>query len=260
MRKSPMFIAAILLAASLISFLFFKSYSSSNGLVVFIATIDIQAGSTIKKEDIKEINWPEPTVPVGSVSDISKIEGRVARAAILAGEPILEAKLAPVDAKGGLSSVITPGKRAITVKVNEVVAVAGFALPGSYVDVIVNAVDAQGHAFSKVVLEKVKVLAVAQETATDTNKPRVVNAVTLELTPAESEQLDLARNIGRLSLVLRNEFDQSSSANDTKGARVNDLINKGRGESVAPAANKKINNGVEEIRGTAKSDKGGVGL
>jgi pilus assembly protein CpaB len=254
--KTPIYVAGILLAATLVSFIFFKSYGNSGGLSVFIAVTDLQAGATIKRDDLKEIIWPEPTTPVGSISDIAKIDGRVAKVTILAGESILETKLAPVDAKGGLSSVITPGKRAITVKVNEVVAVAGFALPGSYVDVIVNAVDAQNQAFSKVVLEKVKILAVAQETATDTNKPRVVNAVTLELTPAESEQLDLARNIGRLSLVLRNEFDQSTATNETRGARISDLVSKAR-ETVAPAQNKKINNGIEEIRGTAKSDKGG---
>lgn len=259
MRKTPIYIAAILLVASLVSFLFLRSYGNSNAGNVFIAVSDIQAGSLIKREDVKEIQWPEPSLPAGSKLSIDDIDGRVARATILSGELVLDSKLAPKDAKGGLSSVIAPGKRAITVKVNEVVAVAGFALPGSYVDVIVNAVDQQQQAFSKVVLEKVKVLAIAQETATDSSKPRVVNAVTLELTPVESEQLDLARNIGRLSLVLRNEFDQTSSATDSRGARVNDLLGR-KPESSAPAANKKISNGVEEIRGTAKMDKGGAGL
>ncbi len=256
MKKTPIYVAAILLVAALLSFIFLQSYLSPSGTSVVIAVVDIEAGKTIKKDDVKEINWPEPNPPLGTIPNLSKIDGRIARVSIMAGEALLETKLAPLDSKGGLSSVITPGKRAITVKVNEVVAVAGFALPGSYVDVIVNAADTQGQAFSKVVLEKVKILAIAQETSTDSNKPRVVNAVTLELSPVESEQLDLARNIGRLSLVLRNEFDQSTPGNETRGARINDLLNKGKASpSANPSPRRTSNNAVEEIRGISKSDQ-----
>jgi pilus assembly protein CpaB len=103
--------------------------------------------------------------------------------------------------------MITVGKRAISVRVNDVVGVAGFALPGNYVDILVSAKDGTGQPFSKTVLNHVKVLAIAQDTTADPAKPKVVNAVTLELTPSEAEQLDLARSIGTLSLVLRNEID-----------------------------------------------------
>jgi pilus assembly protein CpaB len=108
------------------------------------------------------------------------------------------------------------------VRVNDVIGVAGFALPGSYIDIIANVRDNQGQSYSKVVLSRVKVLAIAQETEVDKTKPKVVNAVTLELTPEESERLDLARSIGTLSLVLRNELDMSVQT--SKGAKMQDLL------------------------------------
>jgi pilus assembly protein CpaB len=113
----------------------------------------------------------------------------------------------------GLSYKLTPGMRAMSVRVNEVAGVAGFALPGSFVDILVNTQEAHAspigtdHSVSKIILEKVLVLAVAQETSHDDKKPKVVNAVTLQVTPEQSELLDLARNVGTLSLVLRNQAD-----------------------------------------------------
>jgi pilus assembly protein CpaB len=113
-----------------------------------------------------------------------------------------------------------------------VVGVAGFALPGNYVDVLVSAKDSESRPFSKIVLNRVKVLAVAQDTTADPTKPKVVTAVTLELTPAESEQLDLARSIGALSLVLRNEIDAGLSSSN--GARLMDLTHQGISIESAP--------------------------
>lgn len=126
--------------------------------------------------------------------------------------------------KEGLSNRLAPGMRAMSVHVNEVAGVAGFALPGSYVDVLVNtqenplsALNTE-HSVSKIILEKILVLAVAQETNHDDKKPKVVNAVTLEVTPQQSELLDLARNVGSLSLVLRQQNDTglSSSSGATR--------------------------------------------
>jgi pilus assembly protein CpaB len=122
-----------------------------------------------------------------------------------------------VGTQGGLSAVIATGKRAMTVRVNDVVGVAGFALPGNYVDVMVNAQQDKGRGedalqISKTVLEKVLVLAVAQEANRDDTKPKVVSAVTLELSLEDSEKLDLARSVGTLSLVLRNQMDKTTVA------------------------------------------------
>jgi pilus assembly protein CpaB len=134
------------------------------------------------------------------------------------GEAILERKLAPPGTTGGLSAVIAEGKRAMTVRVNDVVGVAGFALPGNYVDVMVNTQQersgAQGgnNQISLTVLEHVLVLAVAQEASRDDTKPKVVSAVTLELSPTDAEKLDLARSVGSLSLVLRNQLDKKMAS------------------------------------------------
>jgi pilus assembly protein CpaB len=140
----------------------------------------------------------------------------------LRGEPLLQSKLAAVGEKGGLSSVLEPGQRAVTVKVNEIMGVAGFALPGNFVDVMVNTPDSQNQPVSKIVIERIRVLAVAQDVSTNENKPRVVNAVTLQVSPQQAEQIDLARSVGTLSLVLRSHSDNIPV--QTAGARKLDLL------------------------------------
>lgn len=189
---------------------------------VVVAKIDIAPGTLITPQEVTLADWPRTSVPKGAFGDVAALKDRVSSSGVATGEPILENKLAPVGSKGGLSAVITPGKRALTVKVNEIVGVAGFALPGNYVDVMVNTQDERGSQISKIVLEKILVLAVAQEAERDPSKPKVVNAVTLELSPEETEKLDLARNIGSLSLVLRNQLDSEDLASE--GARKNDLL------------------------------------
>ena len=192
-----------------------------SGTRVVVAVASINQGSRLAPTSLKLADWPAASVPPGAVTDLKALEGRIARSEILVGEPILESKLAPKGTLGGLSSVVTAGKRAMTVRVNDVVGVAGFALPGNYVDILVN-LQATGSdlasspSISKIVLERILVLAVAQESAVDDSKPRVVNAVTLELTPEQVEKLDLARSIGELSLVLRNQVDPQPAA--TNGA------------------------------------------
>jgi pilus assembly protein CpaB len=136
-----------------------------------------------------------------------------------------------------LSAVIAEGKRAMTVRVNDVVGVAGFALPGNYVDVMVNAQQEksgteEGKQISKTVLERVLVLAVAQEAGRDDTKPKVVSAVTLELSLEDSEKLDLARSVGTLSLVLRNQVDQKTVS--TAGITKDELF--GTRKAAAPAS------------------------
>jgi pilus assembly protein CpaB len=150
------------------------------------------------------------------------VVGRIARTSLAAGEPVLDFSLAKPDAKSGLASVIREGSRAISVEADEVSGVAGFVLPGSFVDVLVSGKDTAGSSFSKIVLEYVRVLAVEQDTQANPEQPRVVRAVTLELSPAQAERLDLARSIGKLSLVLRNEFDKRPS--QSRGARLDDLM------------------------------------
>lgn len=206
---------------------------------VAVATQSIAVGQPIPAGALRLMDWPVGSVPQGAFTKVEAVDGRVARVAIERDEPVLEAKLAPVGSRGGLSALIGEGKRAITVRVNDVVGVAGFALPGTHVDVIVStrqpgAGRNDDATVSKIVLERILVLAVAQEANRDTTKPQVVNAVTLEVTPSEAEQLDLARSVGTLSLVLRNQVDSQPVL--TSGATKDSLL----GTPTPPPASVKI--------------------
>jgi pilus assembly protein CpaB len=177
---------------------------------------------------LKRIDWPADSIPAGSFSRIEALEARVARLAMARGEPVLEARLAQSGSAGGLSALVAEGRRAMTVRVNDVIGVAGFALPGNYVDILVSTQDPRHAAgdgagsVSKLVLERILVLAVAQEASASDNRPRVVNAVTLEVTPEQAEGLDLARSVGQLSLVLRNQIDAAPV--QTRGATKASLL------------------------------------
>jgi pilus assembly protein CpaB len=190
---------------------------------ILVAASDISLGQRLTPEMFKQAEWPADSVPRGAFTDPQKLSGRVLKSNLLMGEPVSEVKLAPSGTLGGLSALITEGKRAITVRVNDVIGVAGFALPGNYVDIIVSTQkesalgpDAREQNISKIVLERILVLAVAQEVNRDETKPKVVNAVTLEVTPEQAEQLDLARSVGTLSLALRNQVDPAAAG--TTGA------------------------------------------
>ena len=182
---------------------------------IVVAKQEINLGQKLTSSMFTVIDWPAANVPPQSFSDVAKLDGRVTKSSLQEGEPVLASKLAPEGSLGGLSAVIAEGKRAITVRVNDVVGVAGFALPGNFVDIIVNTEQAENatnggkneRSISKIVLEHILVLAVAQEAGRDETKPKVVNAVTLEVSPEQAEMIDLARSIGELSLVLRNQAD-----------------------------------------------------
>ena len=189
-----------------------KGTIESNKVVV--ASSDIELGSKLNLQMLTTVDWPSGSVPQGAFTELKDLQDRVVRISVQRGEAVLSSKLAPIGTQGGLSAVISEGKRAMTVRVNDVVGVAGFALPGNYVDVMVNALQERDGRFeenrqiSKTVLEHVLVLAVAQESSRDDTKPKVVNAVTLELSIDDAEKLDLARYVGTLSLVLRNQIDK----------------------------------------------------
>lgn len=204
--------------------------SAHRGPPVVVAAVAVEGGEPLASVQLQVLAWPGISPPQGAFSSVDTVTGRIPRQPLVAGEPVLESRLVPVDGRAGLASVLSPGKRAITVRVNDVIGVAGFALPGTYVDVLVSARDAKNEPFSRIVLERVKVLAVAQDTVSAPAKPKVVNAVTLELTPDESERLDLARSVGSLSLALRNELDKTRQT--SAGTRLDTLM----GVASAPSA------------------------
>jgi pilus assembly protein CpaB len=209
------------LAAVVLGTRWLQARAAGDGNRIAVAAVELQLGSHITSDGVRLVEWPSGSVPKGAFNDLAALDGRVAITGIQPGEPILESRLAPVGTKGGLSAVVPSGKRAITVRVNDVIGVAGFTLPGNYVDIMVNTENTganrnnEDQMISKIVLERILVLAVAQEANRDETKPKVVNAVTLEVTPEQAERLDLARSVGNLSLVLRNQVD--SMPTDTAG-------------------------------------------
>lgn len=236
-------LAAVVLASRWVA----QQVDTSTSQVV-VAKTDIDMGARLSPETLAVQNWPAGSVPQGAIlakdrdaliKDPKTNEARVIRVNILKGEPISESKLAPAGSQPGLSFAIKPGLRAITVRVNDVVGVAGFALPGNYVDILVNTTDdanktvGDNKTISKIVLEHILLLAVAQETSQGEGKPKVVNAVTLEVTPDQAEKIDLARSVGSLSLVLRNQIDNTPVS--TVGVFKKDLLKNGPESGVKPA-------------------------
>jgi pilus assembly protein CpaB len=126
-------LAAVVLASR---WLLMQPGTNSGRIVV--AAGDINLGQRLAPEMLKLVEWPTDSVPKGAFGDPQKLAGRVLRSSVLMGEPVSETKLAPTGTVGGLSALIAEGKRAITVRVNDVIGVAGFALPGTFVDIIVS--------------------------------------------------------------------------------------------------------------------------
>ena len=226
MNKRPVLIIAVAAAVSLatvsMAAIWLKQRNEGSTIKVVVATRDLQIGTRLQPSMLETVSWPASAPIQSPLKSTEQAYDRVINMPILRGEPILDTKLAALGQQGGLSSVLKDGKRAVTVKVNEIVGVAGFALPGNFVDVMANIPDKDNNPVSKIVLERIQVLAVAQDVANTENKPRVVSAVTLEVTPQEAEIIDLARSVGALSLVLRSQVDVASV--ETPGSRKADLL------------------------------------
>jgi pilus assembly protein CpaB len=201
-----------------------KTVSAPTAKVV-VAKNDLALGRELKEEDLKAIDWPEKAVPEGAFSQPSELVGRGLIASLVRNEPILPGKLSPKEAGAGLSPVIPPGKRAVSVKVNEVISVAGYVLPGTFVDVITTANPTSRHEdlTSKVVLSNVQVLTAGTRLEQEENgKPLQVTVVTLLVSPEEAEKLALATTEGQIHLALRNPMDRESPK--TPGIRPGGLM------------------------------------
>ncbi len=227
MRKLRPFVMILMslgigLAAMTVAAQWLRDRSLQQTRPVLVAAHDVAAGIRLDRSMLEVVHWPSDAVLAPAMVSLEEAQGRVTNSALLRGEPLLQSKLAAKGETGGLSAMLTEGRRAVTVKVNEIVGVAGFALPGNYVDVMVHTTDPQNQPVSRIVLERIRVMALAQETGPQENKPRVVNAVTLEVTPQEAERMDLARSVGTLSLVLRSQSDTSPVV--TQGARKRDVL------------------------------------
>jgi pilus assembly protein CpaB len=201
---------------------------------VVVAKSEIPLGAKITLEQLQLTPIPNGSAPEGVFRKMEEAVGRVAVIPIGVREPITNLKLAPAGIGAGLQAVIPEGYRAMTVKVDDIVGVSGFVMPGSYVDVVavivpVNQTSASQGPISKIVLQNIKVLASGGSIDSPENQrqPSSVNAVTLMVTPEQAEKLVLAANESKLQLVMRNYTDQEDSR--TSGANKATLLN---GESV----------------------------
>jgi pilus assembly protein CpaB len=174
---------------------------------VAVAAIDIPFATTVEARHVAVIQMLADTVPEGIFRSAAEVEGKVARSAIMKGEFLLAPRFAEKDDGSILAAVVGENMRAVTVRVNDVVGVAGFLLPGNRVDVVTAYREGQ-QTLSETVLQNVKVLAVDQTASTDKNEPVVVRAVTLEVTPEDAEKLVLADERGTIQLSLRNPRDE----------------------------------------------------
>jgi pilus assembly protein CpaB len=222
---------------------------------VFIAIADISPGTALSGATVKTVTWPQEVIPPNCASTMREIENRVVKAPIPKGNPILFSMLAPEGTAAGLSGILDDGKRALTVKVDEVAGVAGFIHPGDRVDVLMDlSLKGQSEHFSKTILHNISVLTAGQiwEQKGD-NKPVVVNTVTLELTPGEAEVLNLASNEGKIRLALRNRNNMTIA--QTPGVTTSFLLNGGvKKEPTVVAQPARVEKRVEVIKGLDRSE------
>jgi len=179
---------------------------------IVVAIVDIPVGTVINANQVALTAWPKDLYPKDSFSELKSVVGRAVRRDFMRGEPIVASKLVPLDKGGGLLSfIVDEGKRAFTIRVNEVVGVGGFIVPDTRVDVILTtSPPGEKERISKIILENVQVLAAGQIVEQKENKPITVHTVTLSVTPEEAEKLALAGNAGVIQLVLRNFMDSDN--------------------------------------------------
>ena len=236
---------------------------------VVVAAADLQLGTELRSEDLKVIQWPAGAVPAGSFAKPEELVGRGLIQPVAANELFLPGKLASKEAGAGLPPVIAPGFRALSVRVNDVIGVAGYVLPGTRVDVVatVNPTQQPNDVTSKVILTNVLVLASGTKIERDTkdNKPVAVNVVTMLVNPDEAERLTLASTEGKIQLALRNPMDQTTP--QTRGIKPGILMGSAAAAAVPVRRVASNNNGprvearpapvptVEIIRGDKRAQE-----
>jgi len=201
---------------------------------VVVARVPLYFGNHLAHENLKEVPWPDTAVPPGAFTSIDDLikdgEDRVVLRTIEANEPVLATKVSGFGGRATLSSVISEGMRAMTIRVNDVHGVAGFVLPGDRVDVLITREEeGSNRPFTDVLLQKVKVLGIDQEASEQKDDPIVARAVTLEVTARQSQKLALGQTVGTLSLNLRDSLNVE--AEETRTVTLADLRD---GEVTAP--------------------------
>ena len=199
---------------------------------LIVAARDLQIGTVVKELDVKSVDW-KGELPPHAINKTEDIIGRGVMATIYTGEPIVETRLAAKGAGGGLAATIPIGMRAVAVRVDDVMGVAGFVTPGMRVDVLIMGTPPTGSnagTVSKTLLQNIEVLSAGQQIQRDNEgKPIPVPVVNLLATPEQAEILSLASNHARIQLVLRNPLDKDQAK--TAGAALGPLFS---GQTAAP--------------------------
>ena len=216
--------------------------ANSDTVTVMAAAMNIPYGTKVESRHIRAVQIPKDIKPQDAVASVDELEGWVANTDVVSGEMLIKARFVEHGTGSTLAALIGENMRAITVRVDDVVGVAGFLLPGNYVDVLATKVDrASKKASSETILQKIKVLAVDQTARTNDTDPVIVRAVTLEMSAPQSETLAKRRAEGTIQLTLRNPNDEVVVA---KKAPVKKRVYR------APAAPK-----VTIIRGTRTTEQ-----
>jgi pilus assembly protein CpaB len=201
---------------------------------VVVASADLPLGAELKNDDLKIVNFPKGQAPEGAYEKISDVAGLGTLVPLVRNEVVLPAKLATKEAGVGLPPIIPEGMRAVSVRVNEVIGVAGYVLPGNRVDILATAspTDAHQDTITKVILANVQVLTsgTRMEQDQEKGKPMQVTVVTLLVFPDQAERLALASTEGKIQLALRNPLDKG--APETPGIKTANLM--GLGKAPAP--------------------------
>jgi pilus assembly protein CpaB len=204
---------------------------------IVVASVNIGMAETVTSQHVRLVAWPAASIPSGAVRSLAEAEGRVVRSSIVAGEPLLDGKLAPqLSGKGGLMPMLVPeGLRGITIKVDDATRESGFVLPNSRVDVLVSMPRSPGsqERISKLILQDIGVLAAGQTVELRDNKPVTVTTVTLALAPSQAEKIALAQTEGKLMLAMRNLRD--NKVVETRGVTAATLLTDSSGPVATPA-------------------------
>jgi pilus assembly protein CpaB len=216
---------------------YLSAAATRNELVpVVIAKVELPLGSKVIAEQLTTVQFPRDATPDGTFDSVDKVIDRITVTRIAPREPVTASRLAQLGSAGGLSAIIPEGYRAMTVRVDDVVGIAGFVMPGTLVDVLVVITPPDNSALgpiSKIVLQNIKVLASGQDLDQPKNEreANAVRNVTLQVTPEQAEKLNLAASEGRLQLALRNSIDDDDE--QTLGANRRTLLT---GEQALPVA------------------------
>jgi pilus assembly protein CpaB len=217
---------------------------------VVVSRLNLAMASTIAADHLDMVEWPTEHLSDGMFTDPSELEGRVLRRPVAEGEAFRDNGILPKDSAGGLESIIEPNQRAVSVKVDPIVGVAGFVTPGSRVDVLatMRRLDWQSkQPYAKAVLQNVRVLAIDQKLEeVGGAEPELVSVVTLEVNPAEAEKLTFMSHEGKLQLALRSPADFEKVK--TRGVTVSRLLG-------SPGGTQKASRSIQVVKGTQVSRK-----